>query len=196
MTTSSAHIERLFDDLFKKFSSQRFLRGEGTAGEIQFYAQTFDPKDQTLVDKQIPHLKKRLSAAGIETLEINLFQLCIELLKEEDILQASLDAESDHTKNEFLEALHSQLRGESSFIESIENKIQQGSFNIVFLTGIGAVYPIIRTHTILNKLQTSIKNIPLVIFFPGSYDNIAFTLFGILPDKGYYRAFNLNDYQI
>ena len=196
MNTPRLQIEQVFDDLFKKFSSQRFLRCEGTAGEIQFYAQTYDPKDQVLVDKQIPHLKKRLSAAGIETLEINLFQLCIELLKEEDILQTTLEAESGQSKNEFLEALLSQLKGETAVIASIEKKVQQGSYHVVFLTGIGAIYPIIRTHTILNKLQTSVKNIPLVIFFPGTYDNLAFTLFGVLPDKGYNRAFNLNDYKI
>ena len=122
MSTPRLQIELVFDDLFKKFSSQRFLRGEGTAGEIQFYAQTYDPKDQVLVDKQIPHLKKRLSAAGIETLEINLFQLCIELLKEEDILQTTLEAERGQSKNEFLEALLSQLKGETAVIASIEKE--------------------------------------------------------------------------
>ena len=164
MSTPRLQIEQLFDDLFKKFSSQRFLRGEGTAGEIQFYAQTYDPKDQVLVDKQIPHLKKRLSTAGIEILEINLFELCIELLDEEGVLQMTLETESRHSKNDFLDALLSQLRGETAITASIEKKIQQGSYNIVFLSGIGAIYPIIRTHTILNKLQTSVKNIPCHLF--------------------------------
>ena len=196
MKSSSLQIEQLFDDLFKKFSSKRFLKGEGTAGEIQFYAQPYDPHDQVLIEKQIPHLMKRLSAGGIEIIEINLFQLCIEILKNDDALQTTLKEESNQSKQGFIEALLSQLNGEASFIELIEKKVRNDSYNIVFLTGIGAIYPLIRTHTILSKLQTSIKNVPLVIFFPGTYNSISFTLFGTLHDKGYYRAFNLNDYKI
>lgn len=66
----------------------------------------------------------------------------------------------------------------------------------LFLTGIGAIYPIIRSHTILNNLQALVKEIPLVMFFPGNYNNFSLNLFGRLKDDNYYRAFNLNEYTI
>ena len=63
---------------------------------------------------------------------------------------------------------------------------------IVFLYGIGEVYPYIRSHTILNNLQSYITDKPLVMFFPGVYTGTELSLFGIMKDDNYYRAFNLD----
>ncbi len=52
------------------------------------------------------------------------------------------------------------------------------------------------SHTILNNLQALVKEIPLVMFFPGNYNNFSLNLFGRLKDDNYYRAFNLNEYTI
>jgi hypothetical protein len=67
---------------------------------------------------------------------------------------------------------------------------------MIFLTGIGAAFPIIRSHTILNNLQTLVGDLPLVMFFPGTYNNQSLTLFDRLKDDNYYRAHNLNEYKI
>ena len=63
--------------------------------------------------------------------------------------------------------------------------------DIVFLTGIGKVWPIIRSHTILNSLHSIIEDVPLVMFFPGEYDGLELKLFSEIKDDNYYRAFQL-----
>jgi len=70
-----------------------------------------------------------------------------------------------------------------------------------FITGVGEVFPYIRSHNVLNNLQSVAKTHPTVMFFPGEYihsDDIgsALELFGCLEDDRYYRAFNIYDYQI
>ncbi|MFH0992514.1 MAG: DUF1788 domain-containing protein [bacterium] len=190
------HIEVMFEGFFKIFSSHRFLNGEGTAGEIQFFVQPYSPTDQVLVGNHIAHLKKRLASEGIEVFEIDLFKLCTDLLEEQGILLHTLQIEPEKEKAEFQEALNGPLNVQNEIIPAIKKMTEKSSHKIVFLTGIGAVYPIIRSHTILNNLQSLIKKIPLVIFFPGEYDNLSLTLFGRLKDDNYYRAFNLNDYKI
>jgi len=65
--------------------------------------------------------------------------------------------------------------------------------DIVFITGVGKAYPIIRSHTTLNKLHETIEQVPVVMFFPGSYDGVELVLFNEIKDDNYYRAFPLVD---
>ena len=74
--------------------------------------------------------------------------------------------------------------------------MNESASHIIILTGIGAIYPVIRSHTILKNLQSLIKDTPLVMFFPGQYNNLSFTLFSRLKDDNYYRAFNLDYYRL
>ena len=64
---------------------------------------------------------------------------------------------------------------------------------IVFITGIGKCYPIIRSHTILNNLHLVIDRVPVVMFYPGRYDGQELILFDEIKDDNYYRAFRLAD---
>ena len=76
------------------------------------------------------------------------------------------------------------------FRESVEDDGQ----SIVLIVGVGKVYPIIRSHTILNNLQSVFRNNPVVMLYPGTYDSnqkMTLRLFDRLDDDNYYRAFNL-----
>jgi hypothetical protein len=63
--------------------------------------------------------------------------------------------------------------------------------DIVFLTGVGKVWPVIRSHTILNALHAVIEDVPLVMFYPGTYSGQDLHLFNEISDQNYYRAFKL-----
>ncbi len=82
----------------------------------------------------------------------------------------------------------------------IAKKIESTDHQLVFLTGIGEVFPYIRSHSILNNLQVVAKHKPTVIFFPGEYQHsldkgATLKLFGKLGDDKYYRAFNIKEYE-
>ena len=62
---------------------------------------------------------------------------------------------------------------------------------MVLLTGIGRVYPYMRSHNILNNLQGTFDDVPVVLFYPGEYNGQSLTLFELFMDDNYYRAFNL-----
>lgn len=196
MSLKSQKIELVFEKLFTVFSSQRFLNKEALGGEIPFFIQPFAAEKQTEVDRMLPHLIKRLDNANIPILEINLYKHCIELLSKQEVLQNALETEHELNKSEFLEALNGPLNVQDEVIPSIKKLMDTTDAKIVFLTGIGAIYPIIRSHTILNNLQSLVKEVPLVMFFPGNYNNYSLNLFGRLKDDNYYRAFNLNEYTV
>ncbi len=74
----------------------------------------------------------------------------------------------------------------------IKQMIEDYPAKVYFLTGIGMVFPYIRSHNILNNLQNVAKDSPTVTFFPGDYNGHTLNLFGLLKDDNYYRAFNID----
>ena len=63
--------------------------------------------------------------------------------------------------------------------------------NIIFLTGVGQVFPLIRAHRVLSTMNQVINQTPVVMFYPGSYNSLSLRAFGKLDDKNYYRAFRV-----
>lgn len=133
---------------------------------------------------------------GIDVLEINIYQLCIDILKTENLFDQIVTQEKNLPKQRLLRILSGPLNIDSVVIPEIRKRLADSTAKIIFLTGIGAAFPIIRSHTILNNLQTLVGDLPLVMFFPGTYNNQSLTLFDRLKDDNYYRAHNLNDYKI
>jgi hypothetical protein len=76
-------------------------------------------------------------------------------------------------------------------LPKIKQLIEESEAQVYFLTGIGLVFPFIRSHTVLNNLQSIAKDSPTITFFPGDYNGHTLNLFGLLKDDNYYRAFNI-----
>src|SRR5699024_3116119 len=75
------------------------------------------------------------------------------------------------------------------FLKKIQEEM--GDHNVVFLTGIGKVYPFVRSHTILYNLQPVLDKTPVIMFYPGVYTEQSLELFDKFKDDNYYRAFRL-----
>ena len=62
---------------------------------------------------------------------------------------------------------------------------------VVFLTGVGKVFPFVRSHNVLNNLHQILDRVPVVMFYPGNWNGQTLSLFGTINDGNYYRAFPL-----
>lgn len=78
---------------------------------------------------------------------------------------------------------------ESLIVQYIQDNTPENA--IVFLTGIGKSYPLLRSHNVLNNLHQSYMRAPVVMFFPGIYNEQELILFNEIKDDNYYRAFRL-----
>ena len=185
-----------FQNLFKILSSTRFLNKEGLGGELPFFIHSFPVSQQSLVDSNIQSLIKRLQNENVEILEIHLYQLCIDMLEKEKLFEQIVSKEANWPKQRLLRILSGPLNIDTVVVPEIHNRLANSNAKIIFITGIGAAFPIIRSHTILNNLQTLVGDLPLVMFFPGTFNNQSLILFDRLKDDNYYRAHNLNDYKI
>ncbi len=158
-------------------------------GEIGFFIHAYEASSQTEVKRATTQLISRLEQQGVSVVEIDLYEICIAILGEEDRLARITDREPTMPKDKLLRIIQSSLSIEGRLIPAIEAKLTQTPHQVVFLTGVGQVFPFIRSHTVLNNLQRVITTPPLVIFFPGKYNGRSLELFGLLHDDNYYRAF-------
>ena len=189
-------IAERYDHLFNLISSQRFLQKEGLGNEVPFFICPFDPKDAIEMQKTASQLANRLQQKGIRVLEINLYDLAIVILQERGIWERVLEMEEEISKDELKELLQGVLDPETHLVPAIADKMEKQSFDVMFITGVGEVFPYIRSHNVLNNLQSTAKEQPTIMFFPGEYTHslesgASLDLFGILQDDKYYRAFNI-----
>lgn len=184
-------LDTKYDKLFNNLKKESFLSMSALGGEIPFYIVPYNPEQENDVVQKTKQLKQRLSLDGISVFEINLFDLSLKMLEERGVLEKIVAKESLLTKEKLFKTLQGVLDSETKLIPYIGTLCKENPSQMVFLTGIGQVFPYIRSHTILNNLQNSIKDRPTVMFFPGTYGK-DLSLFGRLKDDNYYRAFNLD----
>ena len=191
--------ERL-QHLFSVVSGQRFLNKQGLGNEVPFFICPYRPEEAVEMERLQRQLVNRLEQAGIRILSINLYDLAIDILKERDIWWQVLELEPTVSKDQLKELLQGVLDPEVHLVPAIAAKLQSVEFDVLFLLGVGEVFPYIRSHNVLNNLQSTAKDQPTVMFFPGSYTHSLETgasldLFGRLHDDKYYRAFNIFHYE-
>ena len=187
--------ERL-NHLFAVISGERFLKKQGLGNEVPFFICHYLPSEAIEVDKHKRSLIKKLDSAGVHALEVNLYDLSIELLKSRGIWERIMKMEPSVSKNELKELLQGVLDPAGHLIPAIAKRLMEEQHDVLFLSGVGEVFPYIRSHNVLNNLQSAAKDKPTVMFFPGAYTHsvesgASLDLFGRLHDDKYYRAFDI-----
>lgn len=188
-------IHRTFKHIHQVMSSNSFLNMDALNGELPFWIAPYEISSQDLVEQEIKNLKAKLENSGIRTLLIDLFELSCTLIDDNIGLNEIFDLELEMDKTDFKDAIQSTINIHERFIPAIVEQVDFIKPNILLIKGIGAVYPFIRSHIILNNLQSAVKNIPTVMFFCGVYNGQSLNLFGTLKDDNYYRAFNIDTYK-
>ena len=158
-----------FQHLFSVIQSKRFLEKQGLGNEVPFFICSFEPKETIPMERFQRQLKNKLSQEGIRVLDINIYDMVIDILKESEDWEWYIKEESEMTKDELKDELQSILDVETVLIPAMAIKIKAAEFDVMFLTGIGEVFPYIRSHNILNNLQSTAKEKPTIMFFPGKY---------------------------
>ena len=192
--SAESQTTEIYEHLLKVISSERFLKMQGLGNEIPFFICPFDPANTEKMNKDVVGpLVKQLKHIGIKVLRIDLYDLAIELLQKRGIWDQTLQTESDITKSELKDLLQGVLDPEHHLIPAIADKMEKDDFAVMFITGVGEVFPYIRSHTVLNNLQSTAKYKPTIMFFPGEYNQSpekgsSLTLFGKLLDDNYYLS--------
>ncbi|PZP18319.1 MAG: DUF1788 domain-containing protein [Kocuria rhizophila] len=185
--------------LLAVLASDRFCRMEGLGNEVAHFIYDYEPDAEIDVARMRQRVKTRLTTeTGLSLLEINLYDLCVDLLKQRGVWERVLDVEPTMDKQDFHRLLQNMLDPQAHLAPAIRERVASTDFDILFLTGVGQVFPFVRSHTVLNNLQTVVSHRPMLMFFPGRYDvsntqGSALVLFGRLKDDSFYRAKRIRD---
>ena len=186
-------LEERLNHILPRITSRDFLDSKGLGNEIGFWIFDYPPEREMDVRNfvsgtVVPALGKQ--TPPLRCAVIDLFALVTALLQERKLLDKAIALQQSKGNDGALAALRSVLK-EDKLAQKIASQHDIAALDVLVLTGVGAVYPLLRTHTLLSALHPIMGNTPLLMFFPGRYDGHSLRLFNTLAEDHYYRAFRL-----
>lgn len=173
-----------------------FRENKGLGNEVGYYIFDYSAEKELYVRERIEYIKKKCvnSTDDFKIVVFDLYDIVIDILKQKGYLEKCYQFEKTKGFERVSKSINNMLRTTSPnslIVNHIKDNTPEKS--VVFITGIGKCYPILRSHTILNNLHQVVDNVPVVLFYPGNYDGQELVLFGKIKDDNYYRAFKLVD---
>lgn len=180
--------------LQEKLMSPSFLEKQGLGNEMSYYIFDYDPKDELLIRNAIPEMTAYIAKHTRDRhfQEFNLYDIIIDFFDERNYMQKNFKAEQKMGSERVMEKMQQGLKIATErdvIVNYIKEQLDDEA--IVLITGVGKAYPIIRSHVILNNLQSIVTGKPLIMFYPGKFENNTLKLFDIFHDDNYYRAFQI-----
>jgi len=186
------HLQNRLDQIPEKLISDEFLSNKGIGNEIGFYIFDYPAEDELQVRTHIEFLQKHMKKkqAHLKLVHINLLDMLLAYLENRKLLDKAIALQKNKGDAALIKALAGPLHMDkvSQFI--VEAYPIAGQ-DMVLISGVGSVWPLLRTHSLLNSLHAKLGHKPLVLFYPGEYSGQDMSLFGKIKSDNYYRAFKL-----
>ncbi|MGM0214198.1 DUF1788 domain-containing protein [Enterococcus sp. AZ109] len=186
------HLEKL-DETIQK---EDFLLNRGLGNEVGYYIFDYDPKDELAVREHMKELEGTFlgSEKNYEVKNFNLYTIMLNYLEERGFTEKAIKMEERRGMQKLVESIGRLLKMDQAeesnvFFEYVSSHTPENA--VVFLTGIGELYPLVRAHSILNKMHQVFDRVPVVMMYPGEYDKLSLTILNTNKDDNYYRAFRI-----
>lgn len=192
MPSTEQRLDKV-EEIIKKPS---FRQNKGLGNEVGYYIFDYPAEQELIVRERVEYIRRKNEEAidGFRVVVFDLHEIVISILKDKGYLEKCFEFEKQKGFDRITKAVGNTLRitsADSLIVDYIKEHTPENS--VVFITGIGKCYPILRSHTVLNNLHQVIDHVPVVMFYPGKYDGQELILFGEIKDDNYYRAFKLVD---
>lgn len=189
-----ATLEERLNKAEEMMKRPSFRQNKGLGNEVGYYIFDYPAEQEMFVRERIEYIRNKNENSGddYKIVVFDLYNIIIEILQKKGYLDKCYEFEKKKGFERITKSVSNMLRITAKD-SLIVNYIQENTPDkaIVFLTGIGKCYPILRSHTVLNNLHQVIDHVPVVMFYPGKYDGQELILFGEIKDDNYYRAFKL-----
>ena len=177
------------DRIKGRISDPAFLNNKGLSNEVGIHVFCYDPADELIVQDYVSRLKAEPNAP-YRIIECDLYEIFLSLLEDKRVLRTAASLEEKRGKDYLLAQLQ-KIATPEALLARMDYPEHERGRDVLFLTGIGKVYPFMRSHKMLNSMQHLFEDIPIVVFYPGSFNGQNLSLFNEFSDGNYYRAFNL-----
>ncbi|NBI69486.1 DUF1788 domain-containing protein [Clostridiaceae bacterium] len=171
-----------------------FRQSIGRANEVNYWVFDYPPERELEVRERIAYLKNKNQGGtdGFELVVFDLYDIIIDFLEQRGFMDKCYGFERKAGISRIVKAVNNSLKvndDDSLIVRYIKDHTPENA--VVFLVGIGKCYPILRSHKVLNNLHQAFVRVPVVMFFPGTYNEQELILFNEIKDDNYYRAFRL-----
>lgn len=187
-------LDERLDKAEETIQKPSFRENKGLGNEVGYYIFDYPAEKELYIRERIDYIKEKSENSNddCKVVVFDLYDIMIDIIEKKGYLEKCYQFEKTKGFERVSKSISNMLRITSSD-SLIVNYIKDNTPDkaVVFITGIGKCYPIIRSHTILNNLHQVIDKVPVVMFYPGKYDGQELVLFGEIKDDNYYRAFKL-----
>ena len=189
-----ADLHDRLDQMEEAIHKPSFRQSSGKANEVNYWVFDYPPERELEVRDRIAYMKNKnqKGSEGFSLVVFDLYDIIMDYLEENDFLEQCYRFEKKRGIERITRAVNNAMKindDDSVIVQHIKEHTPENA--IVFLTGIGKCYPILRSHKVLNNLHQAFLRVPVVLFFPGVYDEQELILFNEIKDDNYYRAFRL-----
>ena len=189
-----AELVRRLDEMEAAIRKPSFRSSRGRANEVNYWIFDYPPDRELEVRERVRYMasKNQRGADGFRLVVFDLYDLMIDHLESKNFLQQCMTFEQKQGFARITKAVNNSMKisdEDNLIVRHIREHTPENA--VVFLTGIGKCYPILRSHKALNTLHQGFGQAPVVLFYPGVYDEQQLLLFGKMKDGNYYRAFRL-----
>ena len=189
------NIDEKISKIEPKIKEPSFLENKGLSNEVGYYIFDYNPKYELKVRDEVSRLKNKYASDSnysFSIVEFDLYEIIIDILKEKGYLEKVFKFEEKKGIKFTTKAIINLLKLNSDKNLIVNYIIDRTPDNcVVFLTGVGKAYPILRSNNVLNNLHQKLDEVPVVMFFPGKYSGTDLVLFNTVEGSNYYRAFPL-----
>ncbi len=179
-------IKERLDKVRTLIQEPDFLDGKGLSNEVNIRIFCYAPEEEMVIRHFVDQITNDPTISCNLKL-CNLYQIFLEICDDIDIIDSIPEMEEEDGSIFLLEQLHSAI-GEGELIDKIQYKPHCPG-DVLFLTGVGEVFPFMRIHALLEALQPYFSDIPILVMYPGEFDHHHLKLFNRLQPNDYYRAF-------
>ena len=163
-------LEERLNQILPRVTSRDFLDSKGLGNEIGFWIFDYPPDREMEVrgfvsSTVLPELARQVPPLKIAT--VDLLKLVTDLLEERKLLDKAIEMQTSKGNDSALAALRSVLK-EDKLAQKIASQFDIPTLDLMILTGVGSVYPMLRTHTLLSALHPIMGNTPPIDVFSRS----------------------------
>lgn len=190
-------LDEHFERLVQKIQDPNFLQNQGLSNEVGYYIFPYNVKDTLTIRAKLDDLKNSALANEIHLKIFDLYDIMLNSINrlkgiaDNDPIEMLKQMEKQGGIELLAEQINNLMRMDeidNDVVRYVQKRITDQQ-NVIFITGVGKVYPIVRAHKVLNTMHQVLDQNPVVIFYPGNYDELSLRIFGETNDNNYYRAF-------
>lgn len=143
-------IKQELDRIRDRISDPSFLANKGLSNEVGIHVFCYDPADELIVRDFVSRLKAE-SGTPYHIKECDLYEIFLRLLEDKRVLK-SVDGLEEKRGKEYLLKQLQKIATPEALLEYMKYEPHEYG-DVLFLTGVGKIFPFMRSHKMLDSMQ-------------------------------------------